>query len=64
MYICICEKVSDKDIIDAIERGDVLELDDLKQQFCLGLNCGQCQQDALDLIKSTNAPKTISQVAQ
>lgn len=50
MYVCICHKVSDRDIASAVNAG-CCSLRQLQEKTCLGTQCGNCVDLAKDLLK-------------
>ncbi len=46
MYVCICNAVTDRDIVTAAARG-ARTSDDLAQDLGVGLGCGRCMADSL-----------------
>lgn len=52
MYVCICRKVTDQQIQEAIDQG-AKHMRDLHQQFELGSQCGKCCQCARNMLKSS-----------
>ena len=49
MYICLCNAITDKQIIRAAEEGARTE-DDLAQGLGIGLGCGRCTSCARSLL--------------
>ena len=50
MFVCMCYKVTDKDIKRAVIEHGVGNLRELKQHVSLGGNCGKCISMAQELI--------------
>lgn len=40
MYVCICNAVKEKDVIEKIKKGYLRE--EIIEETCLGKNCGKC----------------------
>lgn len=59
MYICICNAITDKQVIDAIEHG-ASSLDDLKTQLGLATCCGSCAKTAVEYIQSAKQSQLTS----
>ena len=55
MYICICNAVTDKDIVLAISNG-ATSIKDLNQQLKVGTCCGSCVPCAKKIIKKHKNP--------
>lgn len=51
MYICICNQVTDKEILDAANQG-ATTLESLCQQLNVGTCCGRCTDCAHELLES------------
>lgn len=49
MYVCICKRVTDSQIHEAIGRG-ARRLDDLSRELGLATGCGQCACFASDML--------------
>lgn len=41
MYVCLCKGITDKQIVQAVEKG-AASVRELRQQFGLGNQCGKC----------------------
>ncbi len=50
MYICICNKVTDKEIKNAANSG-ANSMKDLRNSLNVGTSCGQCSSCAKGLLK-------------
>ncbi len=61
MYVCICNAVTDKDIIQAAENG-ANSLKDLRNELNVATCCGRCATCAKGLIKQCNE-RTSNQAA-
>lgn len=62
MYVCICNAVTDKDIIQAAENG-ASSLKDLRNELNVATCCGRCATCARGLLKTCNQqPATCSSV--
>lgn len=61
MYVCICKKVTDAQIRDAVKQGQVAHLRHVRQQFggACG-DCGVCCRTAQQIIQTTRANLTPS----
>ena len=57
MYICICNAITDRDIVRAAE-GGVRSADDLAMALGVGLGCGRCKSCAKSLLIETVARLT------
>ena len=49
MYVCVCHKVTDRDILEAAKQG-IDTLDDLGQQLKVATCCGRCSDCARSLL--------------
>lgn len=49
MYVCLCNKVTDKQIIRAHKQG-ATSIADLKEKFNLSGNCGSCIDHAQEIL--------------
>ena len=54
MYICICNAITDRQIVQAAEQG-ARSQDDLAQGLGVGLGCGRCTSCAVTLLQETVA---------
>jgi bacterioferritin-associated ferredoxin len=54
MYICLCNAITDRDIVKAAEQG-LRSADDLAHQLGVGLGCGRCTSCAKSLLSETLA---------
>jgi bacterioferritin-associated ferredoxin len=57
MYICICNAITDRDIVRATEAG-ARSTDDLAHELGVGLGCGRCTSCAKSLLVETVARLT------
>jgi len=62
MYICICNAITDREIVQAAELG-ARSPDDLAHGLGVGLGCGRCTSCAIALLQETVAALTGSAVA-
>ena len=53
MYVCICHAVTDRDIRACIEDG-AKSMRDLRNQLCVGTQCGKCACHVRALLKEAN----------
>ena len=54
MYICICNAITDRDIVKAAEQG-ARSPEDLAHDLGVGLGCGRCTSCAKSLLVETVA---------
>ena len=54
MYVCICKRVTDSQIHEAIGRG-ARKLEDLSRELGVATGCGQCACFASDLLEEAPA---------
>jgi len=54
MYICLCNAITDRDIVKAAEQG-LQSPDDLAHELGVGLGCGRCTSCAKSLLAETLA---------
>jgi bacterioferritin-associated ferredoxin len=54
MYVCICNKVTDSDIRDAVNSG-VRDLDSLSEELNVATCCGQCKTCAKRVLREAKA---------
>ncbi len=52
MYVCICNSVTDRDIVKAVDEG-ISTLEGLGEALNVGTCCGRCASCAEGLIQST-----------
>ncbi|MDE1462396.1 bacterioferritin-associated ferredoxin [Spartinivicinus poritis] len=52
MYVCICKNVTCHQIRNAVYNG-ANSLKDVRQELCVGTQCGKCVKDAKQVIKET-----------
>jgi bacterioferritin-associated ferredoxin len=48
MIVCVCQRVSDRDIVKAVDEG-VCSFDTLRAQTGLGSHCGSCHDCAREI---------------
>ena len=53
MYVCVCNAVTDKDIIQAAEKG-ACSLRDLREELNVATCCGRCATCARGLLRQCN----------
>lgn len=59
MYVCICHSVTDRDILQAADKG-AASLQDLSEELNVATCCGRCADCAKNLLKEArNNPVTI-----
>lgn len=49
MIICICNRISDRQIKEAIEKG-VQTFDELRKELPVSTNCGKCRSTVEDIL--------------
>ena len=54
MYVCICKRVRDQEIIDAVLDGD-RNLRDVSRRLGVARQCGKCASYACEVIQQANA---------
>jgi bacterioferritin-associated ferredoxin len=54
MYICLCNAITDRDIVQAAEQG-VSSAEDLAHHLGVGLGCGRCTSCAKSILSETLA---------
>jgi len=54
MYICLCNAITDRDIVKAAEQGECSP-DELPDHLGVGLGCGRCTSCAKSLFAETLA---------
>ncbi|HEY4137581.1 MAG TPA: (2Fe-2S)-binding protein [Casimicrobiaceae bacterium] len=52
MYICLCNAITDRDIVKAAEQG-ARSSEDLMHNLGVGLGCGRCTSCAKSLLSET-----------
>jgi bacterioferritin-associated ferredoxin len=57
VYICLCNAITDRQIVQAAEHG-ARSTDDLAQDLGVGLGCGRCRSCAKSLLLETVAKLT------
>ena len=50
MYVCLCKGVNDKAIHQAVSRGEVSSMRDLRQQYGVASQCGCCKDCAKSVL--------------
>jgi len=54
MYVCLCKNITEKQIINAVERG-ACTLREIRLQFGdLGSQCGKCTLEAKQIVEETS----------
>jgi bacterioferritin-associated ferredoxin len=51
MYVCVCNQVTDSDILEAVEQG-ATTLEALSSQLKVATCCGRCAECAHELLES------------
>jgi bacterioferritin-associated ferredoxin len=59
MYVCVCNAISDHQIVQAIEQQGLASIPELRQKLQLGTCCGRCVPCARQLLRQT-LPKSVS----
>ncbi len=62
MYVCICNAVTERQIRNCARDG-ATTMQDLREQLCVGGNCGKCAQHAKTILRevhSTPAPAAVA----
>ena len=54
MYVCLCNKVTDKQIQRAVRKG-AGSIMDIMEQLDVGNNCGSCLEHAVQIIDDTKS---------
>jgi bacterioferritin-associated ferredoxin len=62
MYICLCNAITDRDIVKAAEQG-VSSSEDLAHQLGVGLGCGRCISCAKSVLSDALAQRGCTQAA-
>lgn len=62
MYVCVCNAVTDKDIIKAAENG-ASSLEDLSDELAVATCCGRCATCAKGLLRQANSHLTQQQMS-
>jgi bacterioferritin-associated ferredoxin len=55
MYVCICHRITDKDIQKAAQSG-CCSLRNLQEKTCLGTQCGNCIELAQEILTQATTP--------
>lgn len=63
MYVCVCNAVTDRDIIKAAENG-ASSLDDLTNTLNVASCCGRCSTCARDLLRQCGSASQSKQQIQ
>lgn len=50
MYVCLCEQITDKDILEMSRRHNITNIKELCKKLKLGRNCGQCLEFASEIL--------------
>ncbi|MEQ9452807.1 MAG: (2Fe-2S)-binding protein [Pseudomonadales bacterium] len=54
MYVCLCQGVTDQDIVSAVEAG-AQSIDDIQHQLGAATGCGSCREYTEQLLNTTLA---------
>lgn len=54
MYVCLCNGVSDKQIIEAVQKG-ATNMNMLSEKLSVATQCGKCRDYAEQLLEETKA---------
>jgi bacterioferritin-associated ferredoxin len=63
MYVCVCNAVTDKDIIQAAENG-ASSLKDLRNELNVATCCGRCATCAKGLLRQCNQHDSSFSISQ
>lgn len=53
MYICLCAGVTEKQIQEAIQKGEAKTMGDLQNQLNVAMNCGECYEQVTLILQNT-----------
>jgi bacterioferritin-associated ferredoxin len=56
MIVCLCHRISDRDIAQAVRDG-VRDFDTLQDDTCIARNCGCCESSAREVFEQACAAK-------
>lgn len=54
MYVCLCNGVSDKQIVEAVHKG-ATDINMLSDKLNIGTQCGKCKVYAIQILEETKA---------
>jgi len=55
MYVCICEKVTEREIRSFITKSDRSTLEDVQKNCCAGIHCGKCIEQIREILEEAKA---------
>lgn len=58
MIVCVCRRISDRDIVRAARQG--LDFDAIQAELGVGLQCGRCTACACDLVAQCSAAMPVA----
>lgn len=53
MYVCLCRGITDRQIQDEVTLKGACTMRDLGQRLGVGQNCGQCSQQAKQILRQS-----------
>lgn len=63
MYICICKRLTDRDIRQRVFNGEVACMDTLRDRLGASTGCGTCELAARDCLEEALAHKSLLEAA-
>ncbi len=60
MIVCVCRRVSDRDIARAAHQG--LDFDEIQLELGVGTQCGRCADCASDLVRQCRATAPVAAI--
>lgn len=58
MIVCVCRRISDRDIVRAAHQG--LDFDEIQLELGVGTQCGRCTQCACDLVSQCRSAAPVA----
>lgn len=55
MIVCLCHRISDRDIERAVVQGGVRDFEQLQDDTCLARNCACCEDTARDVFDTARS---------
>lgn len=59
MYVCICNNITERQVLQAID-GGARSVRDLNRELCVGNQCGKCTCTARQIIKREQAERAMA----
>jgi len=62
MIVCVCRRVSDRDIVRAAHQG--MSFDEIQLELGVGTQCGRCAECACGIVEQCNAALPVAAISR